>query len=310
MARLTIGLPVHDGERFLEEAIASLQAQTFTDFQLIICDNASTDETFAICTRAAAADPRISVYRNEKNLGAAANFNRAFELGDSELFKWAACDDLYEPTYLQRCIDVLDRRPELVGCYSEAREIDESGATTADYEHALRLDSANVGDRFRDMIVVRHACVAVFGVMRRSVLARTPLIGAYVSSDRVLLAELALFGPMFEVPERLFLRRKHAKNSIWLDKRGDLLAWFDTSQCGVINLPYWRALREIVAALRRSGPRSSVRLRCWWAVLDHIRLRRRELKNDLINAGRRWAARSRVLAGFARAVNGISRHQS
>ena len=83
--RLSIGLPVYNGERYLAEAFDCFLAQTFQDFEIIVCDNASTDRTAEICRSFAQRDPRIRYYRNEKNLGAIPNFNRVFELSRSRL---------------------------------------------------------------------------------------------------------------------------------------------------------------------------------------------------------------------------------
>src|SRR3954454_13625589 len=86
--RLTIGLPVHNGERYLEESLTALMKQTFSDFELIISDNASTDGTEAICRRHADQDPRIRYIRQSHNLGAADNHNLLVPLARGEYFKW------------------------------------------------------------------------------------------------------------------------------------------------------------------------------------------------------------------------------
>src|ERR1700742_2966611 len=97
---VSIGLPVFNGERYLEEALFSLLNQTFRDFELIICDNASTDRTPDICTRHAARDRRIRYARNARNLGASSNFNKCFMLARGRYFRWAAYDDKCGPEHL------------------------------------------------------------------------------------------------------------------------------------------------------------------------------------------------------------------
>ena len=92
--RVSIGLPVYNGENYMAAAIDSLLAQTFTDFELIISDNASTDATEQICRDYAHRDGRIRYYREEVNRGAAWNFTHTFELARGEYFKWHAHDDL------------------------------------------------------------------------------------------------------------------------------------------------------------------------------------------------------------------------
>ena len=114
--RVTIGLPVYNGEDFLESALDTLLAQTYTDFELVIADNASTDRTGEICRRAAR-DARVRYHRNDENVGAMRNFNRVFELARGEYFMWAAHDDAHEPDYLRRCVS-----PSAAGAMTRATE--------------------------------------------------------------------------------------------------------------------------------------------------------------------------------------------
>src|SRR5207244_10480282 len=108
MPRVSIGVPVYNGERYIAETLDSLLAQTFEDFELIISDNASHDRTEGICRAYAAKDSRIRYVRNSTNLGAARNYRLAVELSSGEYFRWANCDDLFAPTSLSRCVEVLD----------------------------------------------------------------------------------------------------------------------------------------------------------------------------------------------------------
>src|SRR5919112_5909956 len=101
--RVTIGLPVYNGERFLEQALDGLLAQTFTDFELIISDNASTDRTPEICQAYAARDSRIRYVRQPENIGAGPNHNILVPMARGEYFKWASHDDLYDPDLVAKC---------------------------------------------------------------------------------------------------------------------------------------------------------------------------------------------------------------
>ena len=112
--KVSLGLPVYNGENFIAQAIESILAQTFTDFELIITDNGSTDRTPKICEAYAARDRRVAYSRNPENLGAAPNFNRAFALSSGRYFKWVAHDDLIAPEFLARCVKVLDNDPSVV----------------------------------------------------------------------------------------------------------------------------------------------------------------------------------------------------
>ena len=106
--RISIGLPVFNGERYLDQTLQSILAQDYHDFELIVSDNASTDETVEIVERWAKKDSRIKFFRNSENLGGAANFNKVLELAEGDLFRWAGHDDLMAPGMLRRCIDTID----------------------------------------------------------------------------------------------------------------------------------------------------------------------------------------------------------
>src|ERR1035437_6848500 len=97
--KVSIGMRVYNGGKYIRRALASLLAQTFTDFELIISDNASTDGTEAICREYAAGDPRIRYVRQGENLGAMANFRFVLNEAGGEYFMWAAHDDVRESAY-------------------------------------------------------------------------------------------------------------------------------------------------------------------------------------------------------------------
>ena len=209
--RVSIGLPVLNGEEYLEEALDSILAQTYSDFELVISDDASTDHTQRICRAYAAKDRRIRYYRNERTLGASKNFNRVFELSSGEYFKWAAHDDVLAPEFLRRCVSVLARDSSIVLCYSKIGRIDEYGALVGTYDYKMRLDSQKPHERFGNLLGLYFPLYAIFGVIRASALKMTPLIQNYIESDKNLLAEISLIGRIYEIPEYLFFRRAHPK---------------------------------------------------------------------------------------------------
>ena len=105
--QVSIGMPVYNGEPFIREALDSLLAQTFTDFELIISDNASTDGAEAICREYAAKDKRIRYVRQAENRGAAANFQFVLDEAVGEYFMWAAADDVWRPEFIETCANLL-----------------------------------------------------------------------------------------------------------------------------------------------------------------------------------------------------------
>ena len=128
--RVSIGLPVYNGEEFLEEAIVSILSQTYQDFELIISDNASTDLTEKICQKYAAQDARIVYSRNVENVGIMNNHNLTFRRARGEYFRFAGYDDVWAPTLLERLVTELDKRPEVVVCYPAFVLIDGQGNET------------------------------------------------------------------------------------------------------------------------------------------------------------------------------------
>jgi glycosyltransferase involved in cell wall biosynthesis len=259
--RLSIGLPVYNGERFLAQTLACFSAQTFGDFELVVCDNASTDGTQQICEAHAARDPRIRYARNERNLGAIGNFNRAVGLTHAPLFKWAAHDDLYAPTYLAKCIEILDAHPDAVLAHSGSAFIGEDGEPFAwDAAQAAYIDphtgerqrpddpgigsAARPAERLWQVLSGARWGTHMFGIVRRPMLERTKLLENFVSSDRAFLAELALLGRFQVCEERLFMKRFHREVSWALNQR-ELRAFLSTSDKG-----YSRRARQLQAFFR------------------------------------------------------------
>ncbi len=281
---LTIGLPVYNGARFIRIAIDSMLAQTYEDFELIISDNASTDDTEGICRTYVEKDHRVRYVRNETNIGAAPNYNQILGLCDSKYFKWAAHDDALAPTYLERCIEVLDRCPSVVVCHTETIYIDENGATCGDFDDRLDLRSPRPHERYRDYLFRPYPrCNAIFGVIRTEALRRTPLFGSYLSSDRVLLGELALRGEIYRVPEPLFLRRDHPHQAWKANPTRRLLqAWFDPSRKTKITFPSWRILLEHSRAVMRVPMGRAERALCLRQLGTWIRRNDGRLVRDLL----------------------------
>ena len=175
-----IGLPVFNGEGYLEEALDSILAQTHKDFELIISDNASTDRTRQICRTYAAHDPRVRYYRNKENLGASRNFNRVFELSSGKYFKWAAHDDLLAPEFLAKCVEVLERDPSVVLCHSGTMCIDKHGRWIRRNKSSNGGYSQKPHERFRAQLSFFKPCWKIFGLIRADSLRKTPIMGEYI----------------------------------------------------------------------------------------------------------------------------------
>jgi len=252
--RVSIGLPVYNGENFLEEAINSLLGQTFENFEFIISDNGSTDKTRAICESYEARDERIRYYRNEKNRGAAWNYNYVFSLSNGVYFKWASHDDVLAAESLERCVEILDQNPTVVLCYPRTLIIDEYTNKIRKYDDDCHLTSPRPHVRFRHFISRASVeCNAVFGIIRSSHLKKTNLIGSYQGADFILLANLALLGQFYEFPEELFFRRDHPETSYRANPTcAEVSAWYDPEKKKKIILVNWRWCVEYLRSIMRT----------------------------------------------------------
>jgi glycosyltransferase involved in cell wall biosynthesis len=280
--RLSIGLPVYNGERFLVEAIDSILSQSYNDYEFIISDNASTDNTESICRSFAEKDNRICYYRNEKNMGAAWNFNRVVELARGELYKWMADDDLYAPTFLEKCIEALDNHPSVILAYPRSDTIDENGEYLKSLNYEMRVDSDKAWERFRHQIIDPHGCMHIFGVLRTEIFRKTRLLANFVGSDRVLLGLLSLYGKFYEVPEHLFFHREHPRRSVraYPDLRMRA-AWFDPNKKGKRSYPHWKYLAEHTSSIFRAPLDFETRIKCFGQILRWIKWNFNDLMEDL-----------------------------
>ncbi|MHC4993042.1 MAG: glycosyltransferase family 2 protein, partial [Planctomycetota bacterium] len=282
---------------YVESAIASILGQTLVDLELIIFDNASTDGTEGICRRLAREDDRVRYARNARNLGAAANYNLVFKRSRAPYFKWAAHDDLLEPTFLERCVDVLDTtREDVVLAFPQSVIISADG-TPLDFlpenpalrfEERLDLRMMNPHERLRQLVLQMSMCHPVFGVIRSEALARTRLIDRFHSSDVVLLTELALQGRFWEVHEPLFLRRLHPEMSMWDKTPEEVATWFDPDRQPRLVMRHTRLFAEQIRSVCAAGLPRAEKLRCLRVLLtDQLALKRRPMLEEWMTAGRR-----------------------
>jgi len=210
--RLTIGLPVYNGEKYVAESLEALLGQTFADFELIISDNASTDGTGDICRRYVKQDSRIRYFRQPRNIGIAPNVNFIIGQAKGELYKEASHDDLYASNLLESCIEALDENPDVVLAHSWTAKVDDSGGLTEAYEYPLKTAAPQAPERFRSMLFDSGGDDD-YGVMRMDVRRRAAPMGSHHHSDRTITAELVLYGRFYQVAEWLYFRREHSQQN-------------------------------------------------------------------------------------------------
>jgi glycosyltransferase involved in cell wall biosynthesis len=285
--RVSIGLPVYNGENYIADAIRSFQRQTFDDLEVIVSDNASTDDTEKIVLDLANDDQRIRYMRRDENVGANRNFNRAFFYARGEFFKWAAHDDVLEPTYLERCVEALDADPEVVLVHTRTSYIGETGEPLrplargflgADgFVERLPLDDSVTDALASDDPAVRFDAVVnrmsvfyeVFGVGRTSAFQNTLLHRQYYGADKVFIAEMALQGPIVRLPDVLFRRRCHGATSTRSDDLGERAEWSDpTLQLTYHPIQMMAGFADVVRAAELPA---NVKRRCFGALAAKAR---------------------------------------
>ncbi|NOZ52738.1 MAG: glycosyltransferase family 2 protein [Gammaproteobacteria bacterium] len=310
---VSIGLPVFNGATYLPEALESLLAQRYESFELLISDNASSDETQSICESFARRDARIKYLRQAENLGAAKNYNLLVDAAKGRYFKWAAHDDLCKPEYLKACVAILEQNPDVILAYSQTEIIDGEGQHMHYFDDGLHLMSDSVVARyqqFHERFRSPGECNAVFGVMRIDELRETARIGNYPASDKVLLAELALRGKFYEVEARMFLRRDHESTSLRANPDyAERAQWFDPTKREKIVMPTWRWWREYYAAITRSPIALMQRIACYHETNKWSLFARKELVNDIKKALKTLLIRSSVggkLLQYYRNLRGVS----
>jgi glycosyltransferase involved in cell wall biosynthesis len=217
--QVSLGMPVYNGKAFIREALNSLLAQTFTDVELIISDNASTDETEIICREYADKDARIRYVRQAENRGAAANFQFVLNEAGGEYFMWVAADDLQSPNFLESLVSALEEDADLVCVMSDVKNIDEHDKTLS----ISRLEDIRLTYVKRDWQKIRrrffrnptsNIFFCIYGLFKKQQLVKVSLnyhgkIKYAFSSEVPFLAQLALIGPIGSIAEPLKIYRRH-----------------------------------------------------------------------------------------------------
>jgi glycosyltransferase involved in cell wall biosynthesis len=206
---VTIGIPVYNGEMYLKQALDSIIKQDYSNLEIIISDNCSTDKTKDICLEYALQDSRIKYHRQELNIGATANFNFILKLASGVLFTWAACDDFLGSSYVRKCVDKLCKYPKAIGCCSDINFVNEDGTIrtswTQSYSNIDGLDK-NIVERVRE-ITSKVGWYGIYSIFRTDILRQTSLCQSRYADDVLLLLELLLLGEIIKVPEYLFYYR-------------------------------------------------------------------------------------------------------
>ena len=271
---ISIGVPVFNGENYLAEAIESILAQTVSDLELIICDNASTDATEEIGRRFAESDPRVRYFRNPQNLGVSPNLNLCYQHANGRYFKWLSHDDTIAPDCLEKTLAVLESDPDVAICHSLVELIDENGTTLDIHDSKLtNLGSDSCAVRFASLALEPHQCLELDGLIRSNLLQKSALMPSFPGADRALLCELGILGKIVRLKEPLFRTREHPDRFRRYANTPQLrLATYDTSRSGDKCVATWELYRDYWRMVRKHVPGGAERRRCnaalmrWWFV--------------------------------------------
>jgi glycosyltransferase involved in cell wall biosynthesis len=300
---VSVGLPVYNGERYVAAAIESVLSQDYGDFELIISDNASRDGTDAICRKYAERDSRIRYIRQTANVGAAPNFNGIVARARGAYFKWMAHDDLIAPSFLTRCVEVLDADPTAVLAAPNVRYIDADGAVIREYTSPFRTDHPDPVVRFSETLE-GHRCFEACSLIRIDCLKRSGLIRSYSHGDGALLSELALMGRFARVPEPLFAYRQHLEQTVPKHDHALNAHWFDTSNAVRPLMSRNRLLADYLKMVRASDLTAHQRWHCYWALAKWARRRWRGLGGEW---KRRILGRGVPSAGYPASMDSAGR---
>lgn len=231
---VSIGMPVYNAERYIRQALHSLLAQDYENFELIISDNASNDSTGEICQEFASRDRRISYFRNDQNLGMSANFKSVLDKARGTYFMWAAADDIWLPGFVGALVAELDSHPEAGVAMCGTKRIRQDG-TLVDHVRCLEaINSRAKGDFALAMALASGEPyhLYIYGLFRTDFIRRAftgfPMV---VMGDRLFICQLALATGFRYVDQILYIRRSHREaiadryageelGKLWMDRFG------------------------------------------------------------------------------------------
>ncbi|MBI5714492.1 MAG: glycosyltransferase family 2 protein [Chloroflexi bacterium] len=209
--QVSIGLPVFNGEKSIAQALDSLLAQTFTDFELIISDNASTDATSLIGAEYASRDSRIKYVRQSENIGAFLNFKYVLQKAQAKYFMWAAADDYWYPEFLAKNYSVLEQNPRIVSSISKVRigtYLDTAPQKTGTFP--LR---GEYSERLRQYLSMPATNSRFYGLFRRQQLLGSFIDENFYACDWAIMINALKHGEFFEWNEVLMERGYYGESS-------------------------------------------------------------------------------------------------
>ena len=188
----SVGLPIYNAEKHLEQALDTILGQTLKNIEVVISDNRSTDSSLSICESYARKDNRIRIFVQDENIGASRNWNFVFENSTGRYFKWASANDYVAEDMLETCITLLERDPSIVLAYGRTMMLGNHPDDCEQYQYDFDLMEDDPVTRFFNLCWKIHYNNPQLGVIRRAALEKTRLDKVYRSRELVLMGERAL----------------------------------------------------------------------------------------------------------------------
>ena len=207
---VSIGIPVYNGARFIRQALDHLLAQTYTHLELVICDNASTDDTGAICQAYAARDARVRYYRNPTNVGLINNFRLAVARSTGTYFTWDAADDRKPPTAVEACVRALQAQPAAVMVHGTVLVQSAGRDDLVPFANAMDLTMPDTAARIRAFTAGITHNAMLYGLYRLEAL-RQVYLSHCLGQDYLLCLQMCLLGPVAYTPTPIVIyAERHA----------------------------------------------------------------------------------------------------
>ena len=217
---ISIGMPVYNGEKLLHQALRTFLEQTHDQFEIVIVDNASSDNTKTICLEYCAKDSRIRYYRNSSNIGVYANFRRVLELSSGDYFMWAGVDDIRAPNTLEICLKALLKNKRAVMVHGPVLSQGKGSETLVEIANGANLSHSRAAARIRAFIKgIEHNAI-LYGLYRRDAVTRGTF-GNCLGQDYLLGLQMCLLGPIEYVPTPMIVCQergsRHSDNPMYTD---------------------------------------------------------------------------------------------
>jgi glycosyltransferase involved in cell wall biosynthesis len=228
---VSVGLPVYNGEETIDRAIKSLMEQTYSNLEIIVSDNGSTDDTREILKKYQQFDPRIKVFHSDVNRGSSWNFNKVFRESTGDYFMWASHDDQHDLKFVASCVQAMEQEKRAALC-APNMQMTAAGSNKVVWISSMDSfkDKNSLKERYRETLR-NFPAVSIYGLYRRSLLEKTGLFPKVMGGDLLMIQELSFFGPFIGLPEILFTRRGRLK---WNSIDQDYMTFF-----GRPKKPFW-----------------------------------------------------------------------